>query len=242
MVPAMADLLIYQDYVHNSGNLFEALVSRYGRDRVAYADADAIIKDALTSDVKTLFMPGGATRYVATKLNGAGNKVIDKYVSMGGTYFGICAGAYYACRRTEWAIGTQDEMQIDNELQFFQGIARGPIKDFLNAAERCTAITKVDGHNTLYWEGPEFIADDKASHEVLARYTDLPDQPPAIVTGQYGKGRYILSSPHIEITSERLKLMQFDVVYNRFVELTRIKDISGLTAALFDALLDKYIG
>lgn len=242
MVPAMSDLLIYQDYVHNSGNLLEALVARYGRGRVAYADADAIIKGALTPDVKALFMPGGATRYIAAKLNGAGNRAIASYVSAGGIYFGICAGAYYACRRTEWACGTPDEIQIENELNFFPATAKGPITAFLNKAQRCAAVTNVSGSRTLYWEGPEFIPDQQAQYEVLAAYTDLPGQPPAIVTGTCGKGRYILSSPHIEITSSRLALMQFDVPFNRFEELAPLEDISGLDNVLFERLLAEYIG
>lgn len=237
MVRRMADLLIYQDYVYNNGNLFETLISRYGRESVAYADAATILKGALTPDVKALFMPGGATRYVATKLNGAGNRAIASYVSAGGIYFGICAGAYYACRRTEWAIGTADEMQIENELNFFPAIAKGPITALRSKA----AITSIGQDRTLYWEGPEFAPDPDAQYDVLAAYTDLPGHPPAIITGTYGKGRYILSSPHIEMTSERLALMQFNVPFNHFEELALLKDISGLDTGLFERLLADYI-
>jgi glutamine amidotransferase-like uncharacterized protein len=39
---------------------------------------------------------------------------------------------------------------------------------------------------------------DDANIEIIARYTNLPETRIAIIGGAFGKGRYILSSPHIE--------------------------------------------
>lgn len=239
--------LIYQDYVHNNGNLWRVLSARYGTDNVAFADADAIRSGILNPYVKALFMPGGATRYWAAHLDGEGNDAIRQYVAEGGIYFGICAGAYYACRRTEWQKGNEGEIIVENELDFFKGTARGPISAFKNDTGLCAAVTEIEAHDNetypcLYWQGPEFIADEDADFQILAQYKHLPSQPPAVVTGVHGQGRYILSSPHLEVDDAKLKLMQFDVVDNRFAELSSLDPACRLDYSYFKKLLQTYIG
>jgi glutamine amidotransferase-like uncharacterized protein len=48
-----------------------------------------------------------------------------EFVSQGGGYLGLCAGAYYACARVEFEPGTRLEVVGDRELAFFPGIAQG---------------------------------------------------------------------------------------------------------------------
>lgn len=45
-------------------------------------------------------MPGGAGTPYRHKLEVYGNEKIRSYVRAGGMYYGICAGAYYACEKT----------------------------------------------------------------------------------------------------------------------------------------------
>ncbi|GIL70073.1 hypothetical protein Vretifemale_911 [Volvox reticuliferus] len=78
-------------------------------------------------------MPGGADLPYCKHLNGHGNSLLRGYVAGGGSYLGICAGAYYACRRVEFDPGGSLEVVGDRELGFFPGTARGPAypgKDF----------------------------------------------------------------------------------------------------------------
>lgn len=78
-VASLASVLIYQDYVHNNGGLYNALRERFGRCEVDYADATDIIGGVLTPAIRLFVMPGGASRYVADKLNGPGNALIRDY-------------------------------------------------------------------------------------------------------------------------------------------------------------------
>jgi glutamine amidotransferase-like uncharacterized protein len=46
---------------------------------------------------------------------------------------------------------------------------------------------------------------DEGNAAVLARYTDLPGMPPAIIETAVGRGRAILSSPHPERLASDLR-------------------------------------
>ena len=95
-------ILIYRDYgcadVHL---LYKELVSYYRNEDVDvfFTDAAGIKEGILGKDVKAFFLGGGAATPYMEKLAGEANERIRSYVDRGGVYFGICAGAYYACRR-----------------------------------------------------------------------------------------------------------------------------------------------
>ena len=74
---------------------------------------------------RLLVMPGGADLPYCERLNGRGNAVIDKFVRNGGSYLGLCAGAYYACRFVEFEVGSSMEVKGSRELGFYPGIGRG---------------------------------------------------------------------------------------------------------------------
>jgi glutamine amidotransferase-like uncharacterized protein len=230
--------LIYQDYVHNNGSIFKALSKNPHIKGLEYADAADILNGILNKDIQALVMPGGASRYVSAKLNGAGNRAILDYVSAGGTYIGICAGAYYGARAIEWKRGTQDEILVENELSFYLGAAIGPAKAFKPAD-----IVKLEVEDktvsAFYRGGPVF--EETVSGQVLARYADLPDKPPAIVSGQYGEGKFLLISPHLEFDTAQLDLLRFDVADNRHAEIAAMKFTAGLTTDFFHELMDQFL-
>jgi glutamine amidotransferase-like uncharacterized protein len=234
-------ILLYQDYVHNSGHVHKALTRQFGAANVTYADAHDILNGVLTRDIRAFVMPGGASRYVADKLDGEGNALIRRYVEQGGVYIGICAGAYYACRRTEWLQDQDNAICVDNELNFFSGIAQGPIAAFTrhdlerDYSAACTTLKTSNGlsFKTLYRGGPLFKPDALADFTTLASYMDLPGLPPAVITGMIGNGRYILSSPHIEYNDMQLNLAQFDVVANRQADLALLPTAPGLNGDYF---------
>ncbi|KAK9825704.1 hypothetical protein WJX81_008129 [Elliptochloris bilobata] len=76
----------------------------------AFREEDLLSGD-WADDCALLVMPGGADLPFCRRLNGAGNALIRGYVERGGSYLGLCAGAYYACRRVEFEIGTRLERQ-----------------------------------------------------------------------------------------------------------------------------------
>ncbi|MEW5299670.1 MAG: hypothetical protein WDW36_002662 [Sanguina aurantia] len=70
-------------------------------------------------------MPGGADLPYCRLLNGQGNNMITEYVKGGGSYLGLCAGAYYGCSSVEFEPGSSMEVSGDRELAFFPGVAVG---------------------------------------------------------------------------------------------------------------------
>lgn len=195
-------VFVYQDYVHNNGILFHRLSEYFGIGNISFCDADDILTGTLEK-AALLVIPGGADLYYCEKLNGAGSKTIRSFVENGGTYFGICAGAYFACSEIEWAKNEKEPICGPRELAFFKGKATGPIYDFIedaNIEKSWMAAAKINAENTtcsvLYEAGPVF--EDNGNAEVIARYSDLPGQPPAIIECTAGKGKAILCSPHLE--------------------------------------------
>lgn len=236
--------LIYQDYIHNNYPLFKGLVAQYGAQNVQWVTAnDLIKKDSLTPDVTAFFMPGGADLYYCERLNGAANRKIRAYVEQGGTYMGICAGAYYAATHIEWLKGTYDEISEDRELAFFDGKAVGPIGDYVTMIgdrriDAATAQLSHDGDtlSTFYWGGPLFVGKTTLPDniDVIAYYTNLPEKPAAIIEIPTGKGKIILSSPHIEYTPQDVAALH----YKKDSQTAHYIDISKALAKTDDLRLN----
>jgi len=190
-------IALYQDYVHNNGSLILALQDAGAS--IVQVDAAAIIGGTLAS-VDTFIMPGGADLYYCEKLNGAGNKAIRIFVEAGGSYLGICAGAYYGCTALDW-----NDHQIDGarELGFVNATASGPIRAYMQDGDiekswYGAAVLEWQGQNfkTLYAAGPLF-KNITGDIDVIARYAG---GEPAVIGKRVGTGYVVLSSPHIEVT------------------------------------------
>lgn len=225
-------ICIYEDYYHNNAAIHKVLANRYGKLAIDVIDANDIFAGALNPEKVDLFIVrGGESRYIADKLNGRGNDLIRKYVENGGSYLGICCGAYYACAKTEWHSKCDDyKLEITNDLALFNGVAKGPIEDFpcceIAKNEVPAQIANIEFPDRvvdpfLYWGGSLFEGDMNGI-DVLARYHDLPEKPPAIIMGTVGKGKYILSSPHIEFDPEIFDLLKYNCVRNAHEELNKI--------------------
>lgn len=195
-------IFIYDDAKHNQYSLFRTLQDGDYPWRIC--DAADII-NGLLSPLDTLIMPGGADLYNCEKLNGAGNQRIRQFVMDGGTYIGICAGAYYGAKMLNWDHGT---IAGDRELAFYDGLAKGPVTAFIEDGDinkswrKTVSLAWADGTVTQahYQGGPVFTPHPACDAHVMARYADLPDQPAAIVKCHQGHGIAVLSSPHIEVT------------------------------------------
>ena len=89
---------------------------------------DQLLQGEWTKGCRMLVMPGGADLPYCRHLNGNGNRLISNFVKdQGGTYIGLCAGAYYGCSRVEFEVGSEIEVVGDRELAFYPGVARGSI-------------------------------------------------------------------------------------------------------------------
>ena len=86
---------------------------------------------SLTADkmnkLALLILPGGRDIPYCEKLNGTGIENIQRYLNeYNGNYFGICAGAYFACRRVHFALNTELEVKGTRQLNLFDGTCCGP--------------------------------------------------------------------------------------------------------------------
>ena len=243
------NILIYTDNVSNNHILYYALGKLRGKLRVYFVNANEILAGALSADIDVLVMPGGASRYKAAKLNGAANDLIKKYVSAGGSYLGICAGAYMGCETTYWAKGLPFEIICHNPLNFFPGLALGPIKEFgqadnYNGTNARLVKLEINGKivPSLYLGGCIFEPQQDGGYQVLARFHELPDKPPAIVYGQYGRGNWLLSSTHPEYDNEAIQLMSFDVLGNDYQDFCQLENSPDLSLETLDYLLARLTG
>ncbi len=240
------NILIYTDNVSNNHILYYALGKLRDKQSVHFVNANELLAGALSPDIDLLVMPGGASRYKAAKLNGPANDLIRKYVADGGSYLGICAGAYMACETTYWAKGQPFEIICHNQLNFFPGKAIGPIQDFgkgdnYNGTNARLVMLEINGKTvpSLYLGGCTFESQQHCDYQILARFSELSEQPPAIISGSYGRGKWLLSSTHPEYDTEALQLMNFNVLGNDYQDFSQLLSSPELSLDTLDYLLGK---
>lgn len=212
-------VLIYRDYGCADVGMLEQELRSYFEPRgcvVDFADAQGIIKDgALNDDVLAFFMPGGAGTPFRRKLEVLGNEKIREYVSGGGAYFGICAGAYYACEQVVFEKDIPELAIVGScGLNLVKGRAIGTLHKELGIlpyAKNAAAATVVElewnkdkeVHAVHYHGGPYFDLDNSEECEVLAHY-QLSEALPAVIKCRYGQGTVVLSGVHYEDKGEVL--------------------------------------
>ena len=179
------------------------------------------IIDGCLENFDILYWPGGDYVSYWGEMGIEGKEAVQEFVSDGGGYFGICAGAYYACDYMVWmdddAFPPPDYKVEGDELNLdlFEGVAWGPIFDLADRPDPGYAMVQVNiNHNhpitrdlpdtmqILYAGGPYFVPYENAEQEItiLGKY-DLTGQN-AIVVTSYGKGRVFLLSPHAEVEED----------------------------------------
>ena len=175
------------------------------------------IQDGCLDDYDVLMWPGGHYPAYWDEVGIEGKAEIQEFVSEGGGYLGICAGAYYAADYMVWMDDNSfpppdykvegDELNLD----LFPGVAWGPIFEIADRPEPGWAMTEiniVDQNHPItesmpnpmtmfYYGGPYLDPYDDASVSILGEYNVTGTA--AIVACEYGKGRVFLIGPHGEI-------------------------------------------
>lgn len=209
---AMAkNIVIYQDDGVAEFGL-RALAHFFREDDVWFCTADAVIDGRVLGMADVFVMPGGADLPYCRKLDGAGNANIRGFVENGGTYLGICAGAYYACREIAYHKGADDGICGPRELAFVDGVAVGSLPELTpphDATLATAAIVDIALQNgqtakVFYQGGCRFDLGAGHDADILATYAQIAGSPPAIIRRKIGRGKAILSGVHFEITAEKL--------------------------------------
>lgn len=176
-------------------------------------NAEQTISGEWRQDAAAFLMPGGADLPYCKKLNGAGNAQIKEYVEAGGTYIGLCAGAYYGAHYCEFHKGDTRGYEVlgERELSFFPGSAVGPVlADYDYASESGSRIAKIkwlksdEVYNVYFNGGCYFNATDQHPNvQILAHYNNKGSEGrAAIVECQIGKGKALLSGVPPEYSVE----------------------------------------
>lgn len=201
-------IYIYQDegvsqesYLQTLSTLKNFLNKKY---IIKAISSDQVINSSWDKDAALFVIPGGADLHYLKKLNGLGNSKIKQYVKNGGSFLGICAGAYYASSYVEFDKEGPLEVLGERELQFFKGKSIGPILspyDYktqrgARVAEIYTNFSEVSKTFVYYNGGGYFKNAEKFSNtKVIANYTN---NLAAIILITYGQGRVLLSGVHFE--------------------------------------------
>ncbi|MFI3242119.1 MAG: BPL-N domain-containing protein [Alphaproteobacteria bacterium] len=214
-------ILIYNDLGCEDVLIVQEEISNYFKKEnvsVDFVDANQIINEnALNSDVLAFIVPGGASSPYKQKLKTLGNEAIANYVKNGGSYLGICAGAYYPCKKIIFEKGIPElEKTAEHGLDLIDGEAIGTLHKEFNVSPYsgdydsiaiANIIWQDDDKQELgiyYHGGPYFKLYNEENHDVLARYKDVEGNPPAIVSRNFGKGKVVVSGVHFELGARHL--------------------------------------
>lgn len=174
------------------------------------------------SGASCLIMPGGADLPYLQDLGAVGIETIKDFVNKGGTYLGVCAGAYFGAKSIYFRGQDKDFIYVIEgaRLGLCDALALGSIplnnryyEEGARTHLRLKSNIECLRRSFYYHGGPFFIVSDPSI--VLASYAI--NGMPAIITAKFGHGRVILSGVHFEVTQEAYKLVYgMDDVYNGF--------------------------
>ncbi len=169
-------------------------------------DSKTLKSQSWEKETALLVIPGGRDIYYHDALDGPGTSKIRAFVEGGGSYLGICAGAYFGSGAIEFEKGGSYEVCANRSLSFFPGLAEGPAYgknkyriDGLQGLEAARVSWKDDSFHTYYNGGCQFVgANEFPGVSVLSSYLELEGDPAAIISCKIGQGQAILSGVHLE--------------------------------------------
>jgi glutamine amidotransferase-like uncharacterized protein len=159
---------------------------------------------------RAILFTGGSGSKQSKALGEEGLKKVRSFVEQGGGYIGICAGAYLACEGFSWGLKVLDAKTVSSKWK--RGV--GDVKlEFTPLGQQILGFPAGTLLNIRYANGPIYTAAQAESlpdFQPLAFFrTELAENgtpagamvnAPAMVSGQFGKGRVLCSSPHPEQT------------------------------------------
>ena len=243
-------ILVYMDKgCFDTSSLVLSLKNYFPNKSIETINSSEIISGkGLDSSVLALFIPGGKADCYFEKLGEIGNSNIRNYVINGGIYFGICAGAYYACKNVEFEPDIpESKISAKYKLDLINGTAFGSLyKDF--GIDPCahrpesSAIIKIKNkfstYSALYHGGPFF--ETKDSCQILGYYIKNIKKP-AIIMKKYGKGKVFVSGVHFEYNVDNFqKLLPYMAKNHKYMELVQeFKKEENNCRKLFNLLMEK---
>jgi len=238
------NILVYGDSGANKEGLRQTLAalkeSAHPKYVINTIMAETILKTDWEKDTKLLVFPAGYEVLYWRKLYGTGNTKMKDWVSAGGSFLGIGAGAYYSSQAVEFEKGTTKQVLGERELKFFVGKAIGSAFSgfaYDTQAAAWPALINWVPNNTqckffsfggCYFEPTEI--GETGKFEVLATYAEK-DNLPAVIKCKVGSGTAILCGSQPEYSATRMVKEEFtsDIVPELLADeakrLAIVKDI-----------------
>lgn len=168
------------------------------------------VRDGILAQFDAVIFPGGSGGGQARALGDEGRAKVSEFVSNGGGYIGICAGAYLALSGQSYGLDLINAKTVSSKWRRGQKIL--PVELSESGSSWFPGDSTV---NIRYNQGPIFEPDDHPSlppYEVLAYYRDevaknntpvgIQKDSPAIATAMCGEGRVVIIGPHPESTPD----------------------------------------
>jgi glutamine amidotransferase-like uncharacterized protein len=167
------------------------------------------INAGVLDEFQLVLFPGGSGTKQGEALGGTNRDELRRFVHRGGGYIGICAGAYLATTDYPWSLGIIDAKPNTHQWKRGRGVVQ------IELTDRGRQILGVEGlrYEVRYHNGPILVpahAPELNGFQTLARFkTEIAEgsarkgvmiDSPAIISGNFGKGRVVLFSPHPDQT------------------------------------------
>lgn len=208
-------VFIYADDGVSSFSLEETIASCQ-KELSSYAietiNHKTLIHSSWENETSLLIIPGGRDIPYDRLLRGEGTQKIRSYVLDGGSFIGICAGAYFSSSEIIFEKGTPLEVHEKRELNFYPGAAIGALyqhRPFSYRSEQgshAAFISFENEHIPIYYNGGCYFENPECFSQhisILGRYRDEGNKA-AIVSCKIGKGNAVLSGVHFEVQAQSL--------------------------------------
>lgn len=216
-----------------------SLRSSLGRSyEIKSIDASTLNGAPWETNCALLVMPGGRDTPYTQDITAMAINRIRKWIrEAGGSYLGICAGAYFACEKIEFDRGGPLEIVGPRDLGVFPGTAIGPIgAPFVYdshqgaTAERIIRSDNGEAFRVYSNGGCHFEAGPEAKPDILAAYGD---GRPALVSVQVGKGRVVLIGNHPEFQASSLDTIKNELPF----DLELLRECEGARISLWNTVM-----
>lgn len=208
--------------------------------------------------IDLLVQPGGGCHSQYTNLGPDGVAALKRYVTDGGRYYGICAGAFLASQPVPNTKRGPSRVGLvpfkDDSPEHYRGWA--PIKVSFTAEGREALGLSVTNSMVMYWGGPALVdgeavpdSDVKVWGKYAGRVINTCSSKPvkemagkaAFVGGRVGKGRVFLTCPHPEKSEANFGIVRGGIKFLTGVAPTPVNhdSVRGAVSVYFRTAKEK---
>ena len=177
------------------------------------------IREGVLRQFDLVIFPGGSGSKQAAALEPAGREAVRDFVERGGGYIGICAGSYLAAANYKWSLAISNHQtycetlelpDIGRKSMWYRGPSAS-VKMELTDEGRAVLGDVKGVMDVRYHNGPVMSPMGKTELEAFRSLATFRSEvskykpqkgtmvnTPAIIAGNFGKGRVLCISPHPE--------------------------------------------